>query len=57
MERPLLEVVLAPTWTWLIFQEQPSELGLIGGLILIAAMILQAASGMRRRRQPAGIVA
>jgi DME family drug/metabolite transporter len=53
----LLEVVLAPTWTWLIFQEEPSELGLIGGLILLAAMILQAASGMRRRRQPAGIVA
>jgi drug/metabolite transporter (DMT)-like permease len=53
----LLEVVLSPTWTWLIFGEEPSGLGLIGGLILLAAMILQAASGVRRRRQPVGIVA
>lgn len=53
----LLEVVLSPTWTWLLFQEKPSELGLIGGLVLLGAMVLQAASGMRRRRQPAGIVA
>jgi len=53
----LLEVVLAPTWTWMIFGEKPSELGLVGGLILLSAMILQAASGMRRRRQPAGILA
>ena len=53
----LLEVVLGPTWTWLIFGEEPSGLGVIGGLILLAAMILQAASGMRRRRQPAGILA
>jgi drug/metabolite transporter (DMT)-like permease len=53
----LLEVVLGPLWTWLLFPEVPSELGLIGGLILLAAMILQAASGMRRRRQPPGILA
>jgi drug/metabolite transporter (DMT)-like permease len=53
----LLEVVLGPLWTWLLFHEVPSELGLIGGLILLAAMVLQAATGMRRRRQPAGIVA
>jgi len=53
----LLEVVLAPTWTWLIFGEEPSRLGLVGGTILLGAMILQAASGMRRRRQPAGILA
>jgi drug/metabolite transporter (DMT)-like permease len=49
--------VLGPLWTWLLFQEIPSELGLLGGLILLGAMVLQAATGMRRRRQPAGIVA
>lgn len=52
----LLEVVLSPTWTWLIFGEEPSSLGLLGGLILLGAMILQAASGMRRRRPPPGLV-
>lgn len=52
----LLEVVLSPTWTWLIFGEEPSRLGLVGGLILLGAMILQAASGMRRRRAPPGLV-
>ena len=51
------EVLLSPTWTWLIFREEPSELGMIGGAILLSAMILQAASGMRRRRQPPGLVA
>jgi drug/metabolite transporter (DMT)-like permease len=46
----LLEVVLSPFWTWLIFAERPSDLGLLGGLVLLGAMVLQGAWGLRPRR-------
>ena len=49
----LLEVVCGPVWTWLIFAERPSDLGLLGGLILLSGMLLQGAWGLRRRRPPA----
>jgi DME family drug/metabolite transporter len=45
----LLEVVLSPFWTWLLFAERPSDLGLVGGLILLCAMVLQGAWGLRAR--------
>lgn len=48
----LLEVVLGPLWTWLLFGERPSDLGLLGGLILLGAMVLQGAWGLRSRRRP-----
>lgn len=35
----LLETVLAPIWVWLIFSEIPSQRSLIGGAILIAALV------------------
>lgn len=35
----LLETVLAPVWVWLVFNEVPSRDTLIGGAILIAALI------------------
>ena len=35
----LLETVLAPVWMWLIFTETPSRNSLIGGAILIAALV------------------
>lgn len=35
----LLETVLAPVWVWAIFSETPSRNSLIGGAILIAALI------------------
>ena len=35
----LLETVLAPVWVWLIFAEVPSRNALIGGTILIVALI------------------
>lgn len=35
----LLETVLAPVWVWLIFAEVPTTKSLIGGAILIAALV------------------
>ena len=49
----LLETVLAPVWVWLIFSEAPSRNSLIGGTILIVALVAhslwQLAEGRRRR--------
>lgn len=35
----LLETVLAPIWVWLIFNERPTNASLIGGSILITALV------------------
>ncbi len=37
----LLEVVLGPLWVWLALDERPSTLTLVGGAIVIAAIVLQ----------------
>lgn len=39
----LLETVLAPIWVWLIFAERPTSQSLIGGAILVAALVLHSA--------------
>jgi drug/metabolite transporter (DMT)-like permease len=38
----LLEIVLAPLWVWLTISETPATATLVGGVVLIAAVILQA---------------
>ena len=49
----LLETVFAPVWVWLIFSEAPSRNALIGGSILIVALVAhslwQLADGRKRR--------
>ena len=35
----LLETILAPVWMWLIFAEAPTRLGLIGGAIIVIALV------------------
>jgi len=37
----LLEVVLGPLWVWLAFAEQPSAATLLGGAVIVAAVIIQ----------------
>jgi drug/metabolite transporter (DMT)-like permease len=48
----LLETVLAPVWVWMIFVEVPTRNALIGGTILIVALVAhslwQLADGRRR---------
>ena len=37
----LLEVVLGPVWVWVALDERPSTLTLVGGAIVIAAIVIQ----------------
>lgn len=53
----LIEPVLGPIWVWLAFAERPGDFGLIGGALVIAAILLNAAMGMRRRQQVSPIIA
>jgi drug/metabolite transporter (DMT)-like permease len=50
----LLETVLAPVWVWIIFTEVPTTNSLIGGTILIVALVAHSAwqllQGRRGRR-------
>jgi drug/metabolite transporter (DMT)-like permease len=53
----LLETVLAPVWVWLIFDEVPTTNSLIGGSILIVALVAHSTWQLfegRRRRLSAG---
>jgi drug/metabolite transporter (DMT)-like permease len=45
----LLEVVLGPLWVWLAVDERPSAATIVGGAIVVAAVVLQArgAAGSR----------
>jgi len=52
----LTEVVLGPVWVWLAFAETPSKLTLLGGAILLGSIVGRAATGIRRRRPPIGVV-
>lgn len=57
----LLETVLAPVWVWLIFAEVPTRQSLIGGMLLLAALIAHSLwhlrQGQRRRRGRASALA
>ena len=35
----LLETILAPVWMWMIFAEEPTRLGLIGGAIIVTSLV------------------
>jgi len=48
----LAEVVLGPIWVWLGIGEVPSGMTLLGGAIVLTAIVGQALIGMWRRPQP-----
>ncbi|MEX2629619.1 MAG: DMT family transporter [Tistlia sp.] len=52
----LLEVVLGPLLTWLLVAEVPKLSTLIGGAILLPAVLIYASTGLRRRRPPTAMV-
>jgi drug/metabolite transporter (DMT)-like permease len=46
----LLEVVLGPLWVWMAIDERPSTATLVGGVIVVAAVVIQARGGTPRPR-------
>jgi drug/metabolite transporter (DMT)-like permease len=46
----LLEVVLGPLWVWLIYREDPGALTLLGGGVIIVAVVLHAIAELRPAR-------
>ena len=42
----LLEIILGPIWAWMFFSELPTSLTMIGGAILLSAILFQTFSGM-----------
>jgi drug/metabolite transporter (DMT)-like permease len=52
----LLEIVLGPLWVWLAYQERPTAATVAGGVVVVAAVVVQAWSPGRtaRRREPSG---
>jgi drug/metabolite transporter (DMT)-like permease len=44
----LLEVLLGPLWAWLGADEVPASETLIGGAVVMAALIFNETAGMRR---------
>ena len=44
----LLETVFAPVWVWIIFGEAPSRQSLVGGTILIVALVAHVAVAVLR---------
>lgn len=43
----LLETVLGPLWVWLVMGEEPGRYALIGGAVVIAALVLNVVLGRR----------
>jgi drug/metabolite transporter, DME family len=52
----LTEVVLGPLWVWLAYAEVPHAETLLGGALVLAAVVGRALSGMRRTTPPFGAV-
>lgn len=48
----LLETVLAPVWVWLIFSEEPPVATLIGGAIILVALVWHSTHTMRNEAIP-----
>jgi drug/metabolite transporter (DMT)-like permease len=48
-----IEIVLAPFWVWLFFVETPGQATLVGGGIIVAAVIFQITGELRQGRRMA----
>ena len=48
----LLEVVLGPLLVWLAYSERPGTATLIGGVVVTAAVLVQATAGLARLQGP-----
>jgi drug/metabolite transporter (DMT)-like permease len=44
----LLEVLLAPLWAWLVIREVPSDQTLVGGIVILLALIFVFSGAFRK---------
>lgn len=51
----LLETALSPLWVWFAINEVPARNTLIGGVVVLCAVLLQGYVGVRLARKPASI--
>jgi drug/metabolite transporter (DMT)-like permease len=49
----LLEVVLGPLWVWLVLSERPGAATILGGVVVLVAVGIQARGGAVEQRVPA----
>ena len=45
----LIEIVLGPLWVWLAYEERPTTATLVGGLVVVAAVLIQTLGPSRPR--------
>jgi drug/metabolite transporter (DMT)-like permease len=44
----LIEIVLGPLWVWLIYREEPDAPTIVGGSVIVGAVLLHAFADLRR---------
>ncbi len=47
----LIEIILGPIWAWMFFRELPTSLTMIGGVILLSAILFQTFAGLGNTRE------
>ncbi len=50
----LIETILAPIWVWIFVDETPTGLALLGGAVVLAAIVGQGVVGLRQQRAAGG---
>lgn len=48
----LIEVVLGPLWAWVAVSETPSLIALVGGAVVVSAVLIQTTEGSALRKRP-----
>jgi drug/metabolite transporter (DMT)-like permease len=51
----LLDTIFAPLWVWMIFTENPGDGAIIGGLVVLGAVIFQILGDMQGKRKKSGL--
>jgi drug/metabolite transporter (DMT)-like permease len=47
-----LETILGPIWVWIIFAENPGERTILGGLVVLAALVVHTLLDLRNAQKP-----
>ena len=48
----LIEFTLGPLWVWLVFDERPGLMALLGGLLVLGAVFVRSLLLMRQATSP-----